>query len=176
MAAEFDLMTLTTEQVQAQASAIRNRSAGESRVVALRHSGAWTGPDHLIVSGEEHLVLPCVSDLQIREALGRIEAAKCSGVLLCDLDPATLGEDVLARLMKRRVHHPQFDEMLRELFSARVIDARILASRPLVDALLRWASSGGYSPAPGGTLDLQSAWKALLKKLLGFEVNETSFT
>jgi hypothetical protein len=169
-------MTLTLEQVQAQASAIRKQSRGESRVVALRHSGGWTGPDRVNVCDEEHLVLPCVSDLQIREALGRIEASNTAGILLCDMDPIIIGDDVLARLMKRRVHHPQWDEMLRELFAARVLDARILASRPLVDALIRGASAGGYPPAPGGTLDLDSAWRALLKKLLGFEVNEVSFS
>jgi hypothetical protein len=169
-------MTLTQEQIQAQAAAIRHRSAGDSRVLALRHSGGWTGPDRLTVNGEEHCVLACVSDLQIREALGQIEAAKLPGILLCNLDQSNLGEDVLARLMKRRIHHPQRDEMLRELFCARVMDARILASKSLSDALIHGASSGGYAPAPGGTLDLQFAWKSLLKKLLGFEVSEISFS
>jgi hypothetical protein len=168
-------MILTREQVQAQAAAICSRSAGDCRVLALRHTGTWTGPDRMKVNDEEHFVIPCVSDLQIREALGQLEEAKQRGILLCNVDQSTLGEDVLARLMKRRIHHPQWDEMLCEFFSARGMDARILASRPLVDALIRGASAGGYAPAPGGTLDLQFAWKSLLKKLLGFEVNEISF-
>lgn len=168
-------MTLTAEQAQAQAAAIRGRSTGDSRVVALHHTGSWPGPDKLSVSGEDHFVIPCISDLQIREALGQLEEQNSAGILLCDVDQATLGEDVLARLVKRRIHHPQWDEMLRQLFAARVVDARILSSRPLVDALIRGASAGGYSPAPGGTLELQSAWKALLKKQLGFEVAEISF-
>ena len=169
-------MILTQEQIQAQAAAIRNRSAGDSRVLALRHTGGWTGPDRLTVSGEEHRIISCISDLQMREALGQLEEGNLPGILLCNLDPSTLGEDVLARLMKRRIHHPQRDEMLRELFCARVMDARILASNHLVEALIRGASAGGYAPAPGGTLDLQLAWKSLLKKLLGFEVSEISFS
>jgi hypothetical protein len=111
----------------------------------------------------------------MREALGQLEANNSAGILLCDVDPATLGEDVLARLVRRWIHHPQRDEMLRELFAARVVDARILSCRSLADALISGASGGGYAPAPGGTLDLQSAWKALLKKQLGFEVSEISF-
>src|SRR2546425_11282868 len=168
-------MTFTPEQAQAQGAAIRGRSTSGSRVVALRHTGTWPGPDKLSVNGEDHVVIPCISDLHIREALGLLEANNSAGILLCDVDPATLGEDVLARLVRRRIHHPQWDEMLRELFAARVVDARILSSRPLVDALIGGASAGGYSPAPGGTLDLQFAWKALLKKQLGFEVTEISF-
>jgi hypothetical protein len=168
-------MTFTPEQAQAQTAAIRTRSGSDSRVVALRHTGAWPGPDKLAVGGEDHFVFSCISDLQMREALGTLEANHSAGILLCDVDQATLGEDVLARLVRRRIHHPQWDEMLRELFAARVVDARILASRPLVAALIQGASAGGYSPAPGGTLDLQSAWQALLKKQLGFEVAEITF-
>src|ERR1044071_9216856 len=130
-------MTLTPEQAQAQAASIRGRSTGDSRVVALRHTGSWPGPDKLSVSGEDHFVISCISDLQIREALGQLEEKNSAGILLCDVDPATLGEDVLARLVRRRIHHPQWDEMLRELFAARVVDARILSSRPLLDALIR---------------------------------------
>src|ERR1035437_4186084 len=169
-------MILTQEQIQAQAAAIRNRSAGDSRVLALRHTGGWTGPDRLTVSGEEHRIISCISDLQMREALGQLEEGNLPGILLCNLDPSTLVEDVLARLMKRRIHHPQRDEMLRELFCARVMDGRILASSQLVEALIHGASAGGYAPAPGGMLDLQFAWKSLLKKLLGFEVSEISFS
>jgi hypothetical protein len=168
-------MTLTPEQVQAQTAAIRSRSGGDSRVVALRHIGGWSGPNTLKVSGEDYLVIPCISDLQIREALGQLEEKNSAGILLCDVDQATLGEDVLARLVRRQIHHPKKDEMLRELFAARVVDARILSSRPLVEALICGASAGGYSPAPGGTLDLQFAWQGLLKQKLGFEVTEISF-
>src|SRR5947208_1101505 len=125
-------MTLTPEQAQAQAAAIRSRSSGDSRVVALRHTGSWPGPDKLNVSGEDYFVIPCISDLQIREALGQLEGNNSPGMLLCDVDQATLGEDVLARLVRRRIHHPQWEEMLRELFAATFVDARILSSRPLV--------------------------------------------
>ena len=168
-------MNLTSEQVRAQATAIRKRSVGGSRVMALQHVGTWRGPDRLEVAGEEHRVLPCVSDLQIREALGELEAHDQAGILLCSLDPTGLGDDVLARLAKRRIHHPQMDEMIRELFSARLIDARVLACKPLVDALIRGACAGPYLPPPGGVLDLNAAWRALLKNLFQKEVPEITF-
>ena len=168
-------MTLTPEQVQAQATAIRKRPGSGSRVMALQHSGAWSGPDRMEVAGEEHKVIACVSDLQIREALGQLEGENRAGILLCNFDPAALGDDVLARLSKRRIHHPRMDEMMRELFSARLIDARVLACKPLVDALIREASAGPYPPPPGGILDLASAWRAFLKNLLKQEISEINF-
>jgi len=76
-------------------------------------------------------------------------------------------------LVRRQIHHLQKDETLRGLFNARQVDARILSSKALVKALM---SGAGYSPAPGGTLDLQFAWQALLKHQLGFDVTEISFT
>jgi hypothetical protein len=145
-------------------------------VVALRHSGGWSGPDRLTIAGEEHRVMPCVSDLQIREALGELETVGAPGVLLCDLSPAQVGEDVLARLVKRRVHHPQMGEMLRELFNAKLVDARVLSCRPLVDSLVKAVAGGPFAPAPGGTLDLQYAWKTLLRTTLGFEVVDVTFS
>ena len=146
-----------------------------SRVVALEHSGSWSGPARLSIGDEEHEVVCCVSDLQIRETLSQLEAEERSGILLCDFDSKALGDDVLARLTKRRIHRPQVDEMLRELFSARLVDARVLATRPLADALIRGASLGGYLPPSGGTLDLDTAWKTLLRKELGIETSEISF-
>ena len=143
--------------------------------MAMQHSGAWSGPSRVQVAGEEHEVIACISDLQIREALGQLEGNDRAGILLCNFDSAVLGEDVRARLMKRRIHHPHMDEMMRELFSARLIDARVLACKPLVDALVRGAAAGPYLPPPGGILDLASAWRALLKNLLKREVAEISF-
>jgi len=168
-------MPLTPEQVQAQAAAIRSRSKGEARVIALRNSGNWPGPDKLIVNGEDHFVIPCISELQIRESLGQLDEGNHAGILLCEVEQPALSEDVLARLVGRKIHQPQKEETLRGLFSARGLDARILACRPLVDALINGAPAGGYSPAPGGTLDIQFAWKALLKRQLGFEVGEITF-
>ena len=166
-------MILTPEQAQAQTTAIRSRSKSDSRVIALRHTGSWSGPGTLKINDEDYVVISCISDLQIREALGHLEENNRPGLLLCDVDPATLGEDVLARLVRRQIHHLQKDETLRGLFNARSVDARILSSSALINALM---SGTGYSPAPGGTLDLQFAWIALLKNQLGVEVTEISFT
>jgi hypothetical protein len=137
--------------------------SGGSRAFAIHAHSAWLGPDHLEVAGEEHRVVSCQSDLQVREALLRSDVEQQPCILLCTFDPAHLADDVLARLAKRRVFHPQASEVLAELFGARVIDPRVLACKPLVEALTVKAPPNGYKPVSGGSLDLQTAWLALLE-------------
>ncbi len=154
---------LTPAQVRAQVTAIRKRTANGARAFAIHAHAAWMGPDHLEVAGEEHKVVSCQSDLHVREALLQSDAAQQPCILLCHFDPAQLADDVLARLAKRRVFHPQASEVLAELFGARVIDPRVLACKPLVEALTTKTPQAGYKPVSGGSLDFQTAWLALIE-------------
>jgi hypothetical protein len=165
-------MTLTPEQIQAQVSAILKKSGAAGQVVALRHRGTWTGPASLPIGDETHQIAQCVSDLQAREILGQWETQKQPGVLLCDFPPGSLGDDVLARLAKRRVHQPQTTEMLMELFGAQKIDSRALACKALVEALVKDAGAKGYPPVTSGILDLDFAWRAFLNQRLRRFVGE----
>jgi hypothetical protein len=153
---------LTPAQIRAQVTAIRKRMANGARSFAIHAHSAWTGPDRLDIGGVEYAIVSCQSDLHVRDALQRFEADQQPCILLCAFDSAHLGEDVLARLAKRRVFHLQASEVLAELFGARVIDSRVLACKPLVEALIYKAPKEGYRPVSGGSLDLQTAWLALL--------------
>jgi hypothetical protein len=167
---------LTPAQIRAQVSAIRKRVANGAHAFAIHAPSGWTGPDHLEVAGEEHKVVACRSDLQVREALLRSEAERHPCILLCEFDPAHLADDVLARLAKRRVFHPQASEVLAELFGARVIDPRVLGCKPLVEALTVKAPKDGYRPVSGGSLDLQTAWLALLETVFEQKCEGPSLT
>ena len=167
---------LTPAQIRAQVTAIRKRMANGSHAFAIHAHSAWTGPDHLDVAGEEHKIVSCQSDLQVREALLRSDLQQQPCILLCTFDPAHLADDVLARLAKRRVFHLQASEVLAELFGARVIDPRVLACKPLVEALTTKAPKDGYRPVSGGSLDLQTAWLALLQVVFEQRWEEPSLT
>jgi len=85
---------------------------------------------------------------------------------------ATCGPSRLATicsrdLRKRRVFPQQPNEVLAELFGARVIDPRVLSCKPLIDALINNVPKEGYRPVAGGSLDLQTAWLALLQAMFG---------
>ena len=114
---------LTPAQIRAQVTAIRKRMANGSRAFAIHAHSAWMGPDHLEVAGEQHRVVSCQSDLQVREALLRSEVEQQPCILLCNFDPAHLADDVLARLAKRRVFHPQPSEVLAGALNARSSEA-----------------------------------------------------
>lgn len=169
---------LTDKQIEAQVLAIRRSVKDGSQHVAIQSVDQWTGPDRLVIDGVEHLILPCLSDLQIREALMTADEANCPSVILCSVAESKIGEDVINRLAKRRVFAPQVREMLAELFSVSParIDPRVLKTKPLMNALLERVPASGYPPVGGGTLDLQTAWLALLSQMFGEVVESPSLT
>src|SRR5437773_2312270 len=77
--------SITAGQIQAQVSAIRKRMKNGAYAFAIRAPDGWPGPDSLQIDGVEHLLLPCASDLQAREALLRAGAVKIKA--LGDLNP-----------------------------------------------------------------------------------------
>jgi hypothetical protein len=170
------MSVFSTKQIEAQVSAIRRSMKSGSRYFAIRSGETWDGPDRMMIDGAEHLLLPCVSDLQVREALLRADEENKPAVLLCAMPENALGDDVLSRLAKQKVFAPQVREMVAELFSARIIDPRVLKSKPLMNGLLERVPLQGYTPVPGGTLDLQTAWLALLSQIVGEPVEFPSLT
>jgi hypothetical protein len=169
---------LTDKQIQAQVSSIRRTLKNGPQHFAIRSSGTWTGSERMMIDGVEYLIQPCVSDLQMREALMRAEQENKPSVLLCAVAEEAVGEDVMDRLAKRRVFLPQVKEIVAELFSVKPdkIDPRVLKTKVLMDALLEWVPTEGYQPVAGGTLDLQTAWLTLLGRMLDVRVESPSLT
>lgn len=160
-------MILTEGQIKAQVSAIRKKSNPFVTAFALRTDGPWNGPSRLTIEGLSHRVAYCRSDLELRELLRSAAADNEPLVALCPFGSGQLGEDVLARLAKRRVHPPRPMEILASLFQASTVDPRILANVPLTNGLIENVPSDGYLPVPGGALDLQTAWRGLLERTVG---------
>lgn len=172
------MSSLTEKQIQAQVSAIRRTLKNGSRHFAIRSSGNWSGSASMSIDGMEHLILPCVSDLQMREALLRAEREDKPSVLLCSMSNEALGDDVMDRLAKRRVFLPQVREMIAELFSVKPdrIDPRVLKTKVLMNALLERVPAEGYPPVAGGTLDLETAWLTLLGRVIGEKMDSPSLS
>ena len=159
-------MPLTEGQIKAQVQNIRE--AKPSAVAfAIRSDSPWNGPPRLMIGGLMHRIVFCRSDLELRELLRNAAKDNEPLVALCPFGSAQLGEDVLARLAKKRVHKPETSEIVRTLFKAAKIDPRISANVPLTNALVEHAPSDGYTPVAGGVLDLQTAWCELLSRALG---------
>lgn len=172
------MILLSEKQIQAQVSAIRRSLKNGPHHFAIRSSGDWGGSDHLVIDGVEHLILTCVSDLQLREALLYAEAENKPSVLLCSMNSESIGDDVMDRLAKRRVFSPQVREMVAELFSVSParIDPRVLKTKVLMTTLLEMVPPEGYPPVGSGTLDLQTAWMTLLGRVTGESIESPRLT
>jgi hypothetical protein len=90
-------------------------------------------------------------------------------VVLTTLDAKDLGEDVLYRFARRRIHSLSPKEILCDLFKVRDIDPQLHALKWLAAALADARPDGGYPPPPQGTLDQETAWGAFLRCKLGFD-------
>lgn len=148
---------------------LRQVSRTHGRVVAVQTTGSWAGGADIQVDGHAWRVVPAASQLAVREALVAHEEAGSDDrlIVLTPLDTLELGMDVRARLVKQRVFTLHAWELLNDLFRARAVDPRVARLGWLGDVLLEQAPPSGYPPAPGGVLDLETAWSHAFAALLG---------
>jgi hypothetical protein len=158
---------LTEGQIKAQVRAIRKKSNRSTAAFALRSDGPWTGSPRLKVDGLLHRVAYCRSDLELRELLRGASADNEPLIALCPFASDSLGEDVLARLAKRRIHPPDTTEILGSLFQVNSVDSRIFSTPALPQALVESAPTEGFPAVAGGVLDLQTAWAEVIGRVVG---------
>jgi len=151
-------------QLRAQIASVR-RKLPDARRIGLKAPSSWSGPSRIRVEDGEADIVFCRSALAVREALASHEHEDRILVVLTDRDERELGDDVLARLAKRRLlrDEPWLDVM--ELFRARSVDPRISHERWMAHALLAAAPQERLPAAATGVLDAETAWGVLLKGL-----------
>ena len=139
----------------------------EARIVAMRSPVQRGWPEALERHGRRFRIVWCPSELEVRERLDEAEREDGAVVVVTPLDTAKLADDVIARFPRARVEQTDRWSALRGAFRARDVDPRLRVNRWLADLLLDRAPIGGYPPAAGGVLDLESAWQAVLNGVLG---------
>jgi len=92
-------------------------------------------------------------------------------VILTDRDERDLGDEVVAALWRREVLRPSGWVAIRHLFRVDEdgLDPNLADAdhRWLVDVLVDAAPAGGYPPPASGMLDVDTAWRTLLRHVLG---------
>ncbi|TDU23281.1 hypothetical protein DFR24_4804 [Panacagrimonas perspica] len=159
---------LSTAQITAQLDAVLGRDA-EIRAVAIRTPSRGEWPRQVQRRDRTFRVEWCESSLALREALISLEppAASADGLLLLTPLPDTeVPLDVLARLARARVFQPKGWDLLRQQFGVQNMDARLGRYDWMPDVLAEVAGANGFAPVASGMLDLDTAWREVLSRVL----------
>lgn len=144
-------------------------------VIAVAAPPHWDGPEEVETDEGSVEVRPCVSVLALRELLAGLEPNGERRVLvLTSLPEKELGEEVLARLWRHRIHQPSGWEAAMDLFRVDRMDPALGDHRWLVDLLVEVAPVRGYPPPKGAFLDLDTAWRSLFHFGLRLETDQPS--
>ncbi len=158
---------LTPQQIRAHVEALYDKCP-EASAFALKVTSQWTGPDSVNIRGRAHRIFASDSELALREAVVEADRSQVPVVLLTAREDNELGEDLRARLARRRVLPLSSSEMFRHLFRAKDIDPRLRNQLWLAELLVEAAATEAYPPVPGGRLDEDTAIEAFLRRVMGF--------
>lgn len=163
---------LSTAQIAAQLDAVLE-SNSTATAVAIRAPGAVGLPETIVRKGRTFRLRWCESRLAMREALSGLDPSISAAEGLLLLTPLTdneLPDDVAARLFRARIFQPKGWEILRQMFGAQGIDARLVRYDWMPQLLIDSADGTGYAPVASGFLDLDTAWREVLARCLRLDV------
>ncbi len=156
----------TEAQILARVRQLIGEHSNE-KVFGLRTEPRWTGAEVRQVGAHTVRVVECPSALAMRQALLEADGRSERLVLLTDRPESDLGDDVMARLARRRLFTLDPWDTLKGLFHARNIDPKLAGDAAIATALIEAVPSGGFPAAPGGFLTAELAWGTLIESRLG---------
>lgn len=166
-------MTVSVPQIAAQLDALMSSRESTFLAVAIRSSTKLAWPESINQRGRRFALKWCDSMLAMREALSEVDQAdpaEAGLVLLTPLGTNEIAEDIAARLARCRVFQPEGWEIVRQLFGAKEIDARLGRYSWMPQVLVEGSAQGNYTPVANGFLDLETAWRELLQRYLQLDV------
>lgn len=154
-------------EIERAVDGLLQKDAG-ARVMAMRSPSRRGWPESIQRGGRLFRIAWCPSELEVRESLDAVDDGDDGIVVLTPLDEVALGDDILARFPRGHLEQTDRWSALRAVFRARDVDPRLrlAANRWLVDILLERPPARGYTPAGGGILDLETAWRVALNDVL----------
>jgi hypothetical protein len=154
-------------QATAQLDAVLERDP-TAAAVAIRAAAPLGGVPTIDRRGRTFHVRWCESSLSLRETLSALddEPSGTGALLLTPLDDTAVPDDVAARLARGRVFQTGGWEMVRQMFSAQGTDARLGRYEWMPQLLIEGADVEPIAPVPSGFLDLETAWREVLRRSL----------
>jgi hypothetical protein len=166
------LVNPSVRQIVAQVDVVLSKDPA-ANVIGIRAQGQGDWPPMVRVGDRDFVVAWCPSPISVREQLvlqsraGSEDAQRQGLVVMTPLGDRVLGADVLGRLSRGKVFSVETWDMVRHAFQARDIDSRLARWPWVAEALLENLPAGGYPPARGGLLDVDTAWAHVLRAVLG---------
>ena len=155
-------MSITREQLELQIKQL-SEVRTDTRIIGI-HTTDWSGNDSVSAGDATFRVSWCESPLAVSEQLAALGDGERL-VLLTPLTDGDLGADVLARLARRRLIHPERWQMVRDAYRVSKIDPRLPVESWMAEALLAAAPVRHHLPA--NFLDADAAWEHVLDHVLG---------
>lgn len=156
-------------QIKAQVAAIRqHKNYANSKAIAIRSKGRWTGAVEQHDGTERFLIYQCDSPLAMRIAL-RSGNENVTRVLITALDDQEIGDDILTRLKPRKLVSLDRWQVVKSLFQARSVDPRLSQHSWIADTLMELIPLQGFAPVASGFLDAETVWPILLTQVIGFD-------
>ena len=90
-------------------------------------------------------------------------------MVLTNCDSSQLGDDLVARAVRRRIHQVDRWETITEMFGAQRVARTLAANASLADALIEARPLDGYPSVRTALLDLDTALEALLRAAFELE-------
>ena len=171
-------MTMATpsfSQIKAQVAAVHQKIP-HARVVGIHSHGRWTGDRRQRDGEHTYSIHQCDSPLAIRQALREPVDEATTKVLVTPLEDTELSDDILLRLVKRRLLQVDSWQIVRSLFQANAVDPRLTRHAWVADLLLEQVPPEGYPIARGGFLDADAIWPLLLRQTVGFAAEAPDLT
>lgn len=165
----------TFSQIKAQVAAIHSK-VPQARVIGIQSSGRWTGESPLPDGEKTYAIRQCDSPLEMRLALREPTDHDTTKVLITNLEPHDLSNDILVRLAKRRLFQIDPWQIVRSLFDAHAVDPRLTRHAWIAESLLELIPPGGYPAVRSGFLDAETIWPLLLKQAIGLAADTLDLT
>jgi hypothetical protein len=162
--------TVTPAQLRAYVDRARE---AKYDVVGFHAAPVWEHDGSL---GDDVVVAACPSTLAVRAAVWDHLAADDGRLLVLLTEVQEIGSEIMARLYRGQLLRPESFEILKDLFRVTEIARELRDHQWLADLLVDVAPVGRtFAPPPGGVLDLDTAWRALLLHGLALSDADPSF-
>ena len=160
------LPPLTRTQLDPLIERILGKVEDEAPIILIRGC-LGDAPESVRVGGRTVSVRTSSSPLQIRSWATQPRSAPLAVVTGC-LNSA-LGEDLVARAARRKVHTVDRWEIAAELFGAEHVTSALAEHTAVADALIDGRPDHGYPKVTSKILDLDTALDELAASLLGLK-------